>query len=108
MHAPIIFQKVMKENVADIRQRPEHGCYIRGLFLEGACWDHEIFELAESQPKELYTDMPVIWLIPTANRKQPDTGMYVCPVYKTLTRAGEKIRPHVQLQWKCWFSVAFS
>lgn len=87
----------MKESVADLTQRPEHGCYIRGLFVEGARWDPDLFVLAESQPKELYTDMPVIWLIPTANRKQPDSGIYVCPVYKTLTRAGEKERPHVRL-----------
>ena len=32
--------------------------------------------------------MPVMWLIPTANRVQPTKGMYLCPVYKTLTRAG--------------------
>ena len=48
----------------------------------------DTFELAESRPKELYTDMPVRWLIPTVNKKQPESGMYVCPVYKTLTRAG--------------------
>ena len=46
------------------------------------------FEVSESLPKKLYTEMPVMWLIPTADRKQPDTGMYLCPVYKTLTRAG--------------------
>ena len=45
-------------------------------------------ELAESRPKELYTDMPVIWLKPAANRNKPETGIYECPVYKTLTRAG--------------------
>ena len=56
--------------------------------MEGARWDMDSFELAESRPKELYTDMPVMWLIPTADRNQPDSGIYVCPVYKTLTRAG--------------------
>ena len=42
----------------------------------------------QSHPKWLYTDMPVMWLIPTASRKPPKTGVYICPVYKTLTRAG--------------------
>lgn len=79
----------MKEHYTELSERPESGCYIRGLFLEGARWDSEAFELSESHPKELYTDMPVMRLIPTANRKQPDTGIYMCPVYKTLTRAGE-------------------
>ena len=80
--------QVMKESPSELKQRPDNGCYIWGLFLEGARWDVEKFELSESKPKELYTDMPVMWLIPTANRKQPETGMYLCPVYKTLTRAG--------------------
>ena len=71
-----------------LNSRPENGCYIRGLYLEGARWDNASHELAESRPKELYTDMPVMWLIPTASRKPPETGVYICPVYKTLTRAG--------------------
>lgn len=80
----------MKEEVKELKDRPNNGCYIYGLFLEGSCWDSDLFELAESRPKELYTDMPVMWLIPTANRKQPDSGIYICPVYKTLTRAGKQ------------------
>ena len=78
----------MKEPASELTTRPDNGCYIRGLFVEGARWDMNGFELAESKPKELYTDMPVMWLIPTADRKQPDSGIYVCPVYKILTRAG--------------------
>jgi dynein heavy chain, axonemal len=79
----------MRESSADLSTSPEDGCYIRGLFLEGARWDMTEFQLAESRPKELYTDMPLVWLKPTANRKQPESGIYECPVYKTLTRAGE-------------------
>ena len=84
----------MKEHYTELTERPENGCYVRGLFLEGARWDSEAFELSESRAKELYTDMPTMWLIPTANRKQPETGIYVCPVYKTLTRAGESAGLH--------------
>jgi hypothetical protein len=29
-----------------------------------------------------------IWLKPEQFRKKPETGIYDCPVYKTLTRAG--------------------
>ncbi len=83
--------QVVAEHYTELAERPENGCYIRGLFLEGARWDSDTFVLAESRPKELYTDMPVMWLIPAANRKQPETGIYLCPVYKTLTRAGKDI-----------------
>ena len=88
MRLHYVLGQVMRESPSELTVRPENGCYIRGLFLEGARWDTGTFELAESRPKELFTDMPVMWLIPTADRKQPDTGIYVCPVYKTLTRAG--------------------
>ncbi|KAJ9575540.1 hypothetical protein L9F63_007610, partial [Diploptera punctata] len=57
-------------------------------FLEGARWSEEKKLLAESRPKELYIEMPVVWLLPEENRVAPTTGIYECPVYKTLTRAG--------------------
>lgn len=75
-------------SVSQITSRPEDGCYIYGLFLEGARWDGVRNQLGESRPKELYTEMPILWLKPKTNRKKPDTGIYECPVYKTLTRAG--------------------
>ncbi|KAG8128294.1 hypothetical protein E2320_015160, partial [Naja naja] len=80
--------KVLRESVSELTERPDVGCYIHGLFLEGARWDPIFFELMESKPKELYTEMAVIWLVPIPNRKPPTTGMYLCPIYKTLTRAG--------------------
>lgn len=77
------------KTVAELTQKPDVGCYIYGLFMEGARWDREGTQLIESRPKELYTEMAVIWLIPKANRKPPTSGVYVCPIYKTITRAGE-------------------
>ena len=61
--------QVMKENISELKQRPDNGCYIWGLFLEGAHWDMEKFELSESKLKELYTDMPVMWLIPRSSQR---------------------------------------
>ncbi|EDL24804.1 mCG3819, partial [Mus musculus] len=80
--------KVLPEASSEIKERPQTGCYIHGLFLEGARWDSMNFQLAESRPKELYTEMAVIWLLPEANRKVQNQDFYLCPIYKTLTRAG--------------------
>ncbi|XP_066527086.1 dynein axonemal heavy chain 1 [Hoplias malabaricus] len=80
--------EVMKKPAADLMERPESGCYIHGLFLEGARWDTDAGLLTESRPKELYTEMAVIWMVPVPNRKPPQSGVYICPIYKTLTRAG--------------------
>lgn len=33
--------------------------------------------------------MAIIWLLPVPNRKPPASGIYLCPIYKTLTRAGK-------------------
>jgi dynein heavy chain len=83
--------KMIDTRWEDIHTKPSDGCYIRGLYLEGARWDPTRRVLAESRPKELYTEMCVIWLLPKANRKKPESGIYECPVYKTLTRAGKSI-----------------
>uniref|UniRef100_A0A4W6F8M2 Dynein axonemal heavy chain 1 n=1 Tax=Lates calcarifer TaxID=8187 RepID=A0A4W6F8M2_LATCA len=80
--------KVMVKSVSEMTEKPDAGCYIHGLFLEGARWDNGAGQLTESRPKELYTEMAVIWLIPKPNRKPPTSGVYICPIYKTLTRAG--------------------
>lgn len=72
----------------DIKEKPADGCYIRGLYLEGARWDKNRQVLTESRPKELYTEMSVIWLLPVTRRVKPESGVYDCPVYKTLLRAG--------------------
>ena len=73
---------------ANTKEAPVDGCYITGFFLEGARWDYERHELTESRPKELYTDFPLFWLEPTKDREDPTEGVYLCPAYKTLTRAG--------------------
>jgi dynein heavy chain len=73
---------------ANTKEAPVDGCYITGFFLEGARWDYERHELTESRPKELYTDFPLFWLEPAKDREDPTEGVYLCPAYKTLTRAG--------------------
>ena len=86
----VSFTFVVKDETphTEIVRGPPDGCYIRGLFLEGAGWDYESHVLVESKPKELYVDMPVIWLNPVKDRSGQRAGKYDCPVYKTLTRAG--------------------
>ncbi|EFN73504.1 Dynein heavy chain 1, axonemal [Camponotus floridanus] len=68
------------------KQKPSDGCIIYGLFLEGCRWNGNY--LIESLPKELFTDMPPILLLPEINHIIPSHGIYICPVYKTIERSG--------------------
>jgi dynein heavy chain len=72
----------------DITEAPEEGCYIHGMFLEGARWDADNHHLEESKAKELYTLFVPVHLNPVSKRVIPTEGIYKCPCYKVLTRAG--------------------
>ena len=72
----------------DVTMRPNDGCYVYGIFLEGARWDYQDHCLGDPFPKELYSDVPLTHLIPKEDRKPPKQGIYNCPVYKVLSRQG--------------------
>ena len=45
-------------------EKAPSGCYISGLYLEGARWDIENACLAKSLPKVLVEDLPILRVIP--------------------------------------------
>eukprot|EP00668_Euglena_longa_P046499 GGOE01062184.1.p1 GENE.GGOE01062184.1~~GGOE01062184.1.p1 ORF type:complete len:1100 (-),score=391.90 GGOE01062184.1:241-3348(-) len=69
-------------------QPPEDGCYVDGLFLEGAGWDHEQKFLCESEPKVLFVSFPVMWMQPVRETEVKKATVYVSPLYKTSDRRG--------------------
>jgi dynein heavy chain len=84
----ISFDYIIMPNLdAAQAESPESGVYINGLFLEGARFGTS-GELEDPRPKELFSSMPAIWLKPIKDRKNPTSGFYLSPVYKTLARAG--------------------
>jgi dynein heavy chain len=58
------------------------------MFLEGSRWNYQTHTLDDCLPKELYTDVPMILFQPVVDRVLPKTGVYFCPLYKVLSRAG--------------------
>lgn len=66
---------------------PEEGCHVYGLYLDGCRWDAARGLLGESEPKVLYSEVPVIWLKPSLE-PAPTTGIYEAPVYRTTARRG--------------------
>ena len=56
---------------SDITEKPKDGCYIHGLFLEGARWDKDKKIITDPRAKELYSSLPMMHLLPQPDRKVP-------------------------------------
>ncbi len=72
----------------DVTEKPQDGCYVYGLFFEGARWDSKKHIITWPQPKELYSDIPLMHLVPHQDRVTPIEGIYNCPLYKVVSRSG--------------------
>ena len=77
-------------NVDEIKEKPEFGCYIQGLYLEGAEWNTEDNCLERQLPKKLICDMPLIQVIPAEASKIKLRNNLKTPVYVTQNRKNVK------------------
>ncbi|EDS32929.1 dynein heavy chain [Culex quinquefasciatus] len=77
---------VTKKFKEDISAPPREGAYVNGLYMEGARWDTNIGSIASSRLKELFPQMPVIFIKAITQDKQDTKNIYECPVYKTRIR----------------------
>jgi len=82
------FQVISDESKFDLKQAPQDGAYVDGLFIEGCRWDDKLETMAESQPKILLTRMPKLWFRPQTIDVIDHGHAYQCPLYKTLERFG--------------------
>ena len=80
-----------------VRSGAKEGVYCSGLFLDGCAWSRLDGSLVESEPKKLFTLLPVLWVTATTKLIRKDKiksgmygprGPYECPLYKTSARAG--------------------
>ena len=79
------------QTVDGVRSGPKEGIYASGLFLDGAAWSRLDGTLVESEPKKLFTLLPVLWVSATTKSIRKDkiksglygpNGPYECPMYK--------------------------
>lgn len=82
-----IYTDVTEEmNPAVMTVHSEDGMYIHGLYMEGARWDLKKGSIADSFPKELHPDMPVIRVRGVVHGTYEMDGIFVCPIYITSMR----------------------
>ncbi len=84
---------VLMEPAEKVKEAPKEGAYIKGLFLEGAKWNFEESYLAEPEPLQLFSDLPVIHFKPVEARKGVQKGVYRSPMYLYPVRTGTRERP---------------
>ena len=64
----------------------ESGCYVSGLYLEGATWDLKSSTLRTQDPKILVVELPVMQVIPIEASKLKLHNTFRTPVYVTQSR----------------------
>ncbi|XP_076639069.1 dynein axonemal heavy chain 1 isoform X1 [Colletes latitarsis] len=81
---------ITRFNKEDIKNQPQEGVYVHGLFLEGASLDRKTGKLVESKPKVLYEQMPVIYIYAINTTAGKDPKLYECPIYRKPQRTDMK------------------
>ena len=80
--------EIMPIGPSEVKKPPKDGVYVYGMFMEGARFDREKMEIAESRIGDLFDPMPCIWLLPVKSEDYKPQSTYSCPLYKTSIRAG--------------------
>ncbi|TWW56007.1 Dynein heavy chain 10, axonemal [Takifugu flavidus] len=70
----------------EVTDTPRKGCFVSGLYLEGADWDMENSCLVKSQPKVLVVQLPILEVIPIESSNLSFQNTLRTPVYTTSLR----------------------
>ena len=71
---------------AQVPERLADGCYVQGLYIEGAAWDVEKRRLVRQPPKVLVQELPILQIVPTELSKLQLHGTLKVPLYITQQR----------------------
>ena len=77
---------VLKKTKDELGSAPREGSYISGLYMEGARWDNNLGQIAESKLKELTPLMPIVYIRAIPVDRKETKNIYECPLYKTKQR----------------------
>ena len=82
-----LYTKVTKYTKPEqVTEKLTDGCYVTGLYLEGAAWDTENQCLVRQPPKVLVQDLPILQVVPVELNKLKLHGTIRVPLYITQQR----------------------
>ena len=73
-------------SVEEVIERPLDGCYVQGLYIEGAAWSDSDAALQAQQPKVLIEELPILQVLPIESAKLKLINTFKTPVYVTQGR----------------------
>ncbi|XP_053336632.1 dynein axonemal heavy chain 10 [Clarias gariepinus] len=79
-------QVTQYKNEEEVTERPDQGCYVCGLYLEGADWEIGQACLVRSKPKSLVVSLPILKVIPIEAHRLKLQNTLRTPVYTTSMR----------------------
>ncbi|KAK0163654.1 hypothetical protein PV327_007315 [Microctonus hyperodae] len=83
----VTYTAVTKFAKADeVEEKPDQGCYVQGLYLEGARWDMDEQCLKTSYPKVLIEKLPILTVTPIESHRLKLQNTIKTPVYTTSNR----------------------
>nr|XP_026696380.1 dynein heavy chain 10, axonemal isoform X1 [Ciona intestinalis]XP_026696381.1 dynein heavy chain 10, axonemal isoform X2 [Ciona intestinalis] len=74
------------QSAEEVTETAHQGCFVSGLYLEGAAWDIENCGLIKPKPKQLVQELPVLKVIPIEAHRLKLQNTLSTPVYTTSMR----------------------
>ncbi|XP_063271579.1 dynein axonemal heavy chain 10 [Prinia subflava] len=85
-HSTLYTEVTKYRKAEDVTESAAQGCYVSGLFLEGADWDMEEGCLIQSKPRVPVVELPILKIIPIQAHRLRLQNTLRTPVYTTSLR----------------------
>jgi dynein heavy chain len=72
-----------------LREAPSEGVYVYGLYLEGCTWSGKENKLVDSEPKKLFTPLPVLYVTGVQQKDRKSQNTFETPTYRVKSRTGQ-------------------
>jgi dynein heavy chain len=80
-----------------LKDSPSEGVYVWGLFLDGCSWSGRENKMVDSEPKKLFSPLPILYVTGCLAKDKPKQLNYSCPTYRVKSRTA--------LNYVCSFDV---